>query len=129
MTTVQTTAETITVGDRLTLAGAPFVVTARVHGAWYLDCPCARYVEFELVEDAPAPLTGTNGRSVLRLPKDSAASVDRTAAVDSPADIAARLPLHLPTPAPDVRHTDRSEQKGQTDREQPDHMTRKAKQP
>lgn len=90
MTTIQTTAETI--GDRLTLGGAPFVVTGPVHGAWYLDCPCARFVEFELVEDT-VPLVGTNGRSVLRLPKDIAFTLDRAATPDSPADLAARLPL------------------------------------
>lgn len=95
MPTIQTTAETISTGDRITLAGAPFVVTARVHGAWYLDCPHARFVEFELVEDI-TPLVGTNERSVLRLPKDTSVNVERPIALDSPADVAARLPLHLP---------------------------------
>ena len=45
----QITADEIAAGDRLNLAGAEFTVTARVHGAWYLDCPRARWVEFELI--------------------------------------------------------------------------------
>lgn len=76
MTTIQTTAAAVTTGDRLILAGAPFRVAAQVHGAWYLDCPRACFVEFELVEDT-APRHGTNGRSVLRLPKETAVTVDR----------------------------------------------------
>ena len=51
----QITADGIAAGDRLNLAGAEFTVTARVHGAWYLDCPHARWVEFELIPTGGLP--------------------------------------------------------------------------
>jgi hypothetical protein len=79
MVTRQITADGIVAGDRLNLAGVDFTVTARVHGAWYLDCPHARWVEFELVPSPGLP-PAPNGRTVLRLPKDAMITVERPAA-------------------------------------------------
>ena len=75
----QITADGIAAGDRLNLAGAEFTVTARVHGAWYLDCPHARWVEFELIPTGGLP-QAPNGRTVLRLPKETSVTVDRAEA-------------------------------------------------
>jgi hypothetical protein len=78
MTAQQITADAIATGDQVNLAGVDFTVTARVHGAWYLDCPHARWVEFELVPAHGIP-HAPNGRIVLRLPKDTQVTVDRPA--------------------------------------------------
>ena len=94
MTACQITADGIAVGDILNLAGADFTVTARVHGAWYLDCPHARWVEFELIPASGLP-SAPNGRTVLRLPKDTLITLER-----SEADVTAALHTSNAEPSP-----------------------------
>ena len=82
----QITADEIAAGDRLNLAGAEFTVTARVHGAWYLDCPRARWVEFELIPTGGLPVAPNGAgrapaaqRACRRAP-NTLVTVDRSAA-------------------------------------------------
>ena len=77
MTVHQVAAEAIVTGDRLNVAGAEFTVTHRVHGAWYLDCPRARFVEFEL---EPVDAHSRVVASTVRLPKQTTVTVDRPTA-------------------------------------------------
>jgi hypothetical protein len=74
MTVQQITADALIHGDRLNVAGAEFTVLHRVHGAWYLDCPGARFVEFEL---EPVDATSHAVASTVRLPKQTTVTVDR----------------------------------------------------
>jgi hypothetical protein len=74
---VEITAAAVRVGDRLNLAGSWFTVTCRVHGAWYLDVPRARYIEFEITPDTPGD--GCFIPSVLRFPKETGVVVYRHA--------------------------------------------------
>lgn len=86
------TAGDIQVGDELNLAGTAYIVVRRVHGAWYLDCPGAAWIEFELglATGARTCWAGTNGRSILRLAKAAPVTVERPRP-DDPAELTARL--------------------------------------
>lgn len=81
MFTVEIIAADIAVGDRVDLAGSSFTVTRRVHGAWYLDGPRSRYVEFELSCDIPG--VGTFVPSTVRVPRHITVMVSREQRVDS----------------------------------------------
>lgn len=81
MFTVEIAATDIAVGDRLDLAGSSFTVTRRVHGAWYLDAPRSRYVEFELACESAG--VGTFVPSIVRIPRHIAVMVGREQSVES----------------------------------------------